>query len=231
MGTADGYVVALDGGQEDAEGYSRYDGKEATEEGAAEAVLDVVGRATAKLSVVVFLVYLCQRGLDKGAAGSEEGDNPHPDDGTGAAEAYGRGHTHDVARAHTAREGHGESLERRDARCLLVLTAAAKKQLDHLAEAAHLHKARAEREIERCYQTQRHHRGTPYPITDSIHRRHKPIVNIFHSVSDLKVQKYKYFSTSQFICIFASEKNTIKKNKKTCSTLRKSAPICCFSPS
>ena len=199
----------MDRGQEHTESDCRYDGKEGAEERTAEAILNIVGRATAELAVVVLLIYLCQRSLDKSAAGTEESNNPHPHNGPRSTEAYGRSHTDDIARSHTAREGHGESLERRDAWSLLVLSRTAKKQTDHLAKTPYLNKTGANREIECCYQTQRHQRGTPYPVVEGIHCRLKPITNSFHSVNDLKVQNYKFFVTSSNICIFAAEKNTI----------------------
>ena len=153
----------MDGGQEDAAGHGRQYGEEAAEKWTMEALLDIVGRSAAELPVVVFLIDLGQSGLDKGAAGTEEGDNPHPDDGSRTAEADGSGHTHDVARTHTSRQGHGKSLERGDAgfflrlrvfvttrlrvllsRCLDVSMSRCldtNQQSEHLAEAAYLYKA------------------------------------------------------------------------------------------
>ena len=80
-------------------------------------LLEVVRRAAAVLAGVrvALLVDLAERGLDEGRGGTEQGHDPHPEHGAGAAERDGRGDAADVAHADAAGERHHEGLEGRGA--------------------------------------------------------------------------------------------------------------------
>ena len=106
------YAVALHGWHEKTAGEGCNNGKDAAEQRAMQPFFNIIRRTAAKLSVVVFLVDLRQRGLDKSTARPEKGNNPHPHYCAGATEADGGGHTDNVARSHTSRQSHCESLER-----------------------------------------------------------------------------------------------------------------------
>jgi hypothetical protein len=81
----------------------------------AHRLLDVERRATAVLTFVFFLVDLAQRRFDVSGRGSQERDDPHPEDRTRAPEADRSGDARDVARADATGQRHRQRLERRDA--------------------------------------------------------------------------------------------------------------------
>ena len=153
-------AVAVDGRQTDGACHHRGHGKDHGQPRGVETFLDIVSRATAQLVAMVLLVDLCQTGLRVCRPGTEESDNPHPHHRTGAAEPYGQRHPYDVARSHAAGQRKGKGLERRDARALR--TVVLEEQTDHLGQMAHLHKARAEGEIEGCSKAQTDQWPAPY---------------------------------------------------------------------
>ena len=82
--------------------------------------------------------------FDVGGAGAEEGDGPHPEDGTRAAEEDGGGDAGDVAGADAATERHGEALERGDA---FLRRFAAEQLIDHVLDQPDLRELHPQREI------------------------------------------------------------------------------------
>ena len=113
---------------------------------------------------MVLLVDLGQACLGKGGACPEEGDNPHPHDGSRASETDGQCHTDDVAGAHAAREGEGEGLEGGDASPLG--TVVLEEETDHLGKVAHLHETGAEGEVESSGKAEPYERPTPYTFVE-----------------------------------------------------------------
>ena len=154
-----GNAVAVDGRQTESAGQNGGDGKDDGQPGAVEPFLDVVGGAATQLVAVMLFVNLCQAGFGIGGASPKECDNPHPDDGSGAAESDGQGHTDDVACAHATRKGEGESLEGGDAGTLAAVVL--EEQAHHLAQVAHLHKTGAKGEIECGSQAESYERPAP----------------------------------------------------------------------
>ena len=139
--------VGLNHAAEETERQRDGDGEEASEE-LAEAALkgrrDVVDRAALDVAVLfddAGLLGERRFRVDRGHA--EEGDDPHPEDGAGAAGQDRAGRADDVARADLSGDGGGERLERAHAAVMLL---AAKRQVaEHtvpaLFEAADLHEA------------------------------------------------------------------------------------------
>ena len=182
-GTAQRDAVALHRRQEDAASQCRQHREDGSEERRPQSFLDIVGWTTAELSVVVFLVNLCQSGLDKSAACTKEGYNPHPHDGSRAAKADGCSHTDDIACAHTTRQRHGERLKRRDAGFLAFVAHGAEQQSEHLAETTHLDKACPYRKIQSRQQAQADQCRAPHPSVDCLHYRCQITTERFHGCS------------------------------------------------
>ena len=142
---ADG--VGLHHAAEEAECQRDGDGEEAGEE-LAEAALkgrrDVVDRTALDVAVLfddAGLLGERRFRVDRGHA--EEGDDPHPEDGAGAAGQDRAGRADDVARTDLSGDGGGERLER--AHAAVMLLAAQRQVAEHavpaLFEAAQLHEA------------------------------------------------------------------------------------------
>ena len=105
---------------------------------------DVVHRAAVDGAVLVnYAGLLGQGGLRVDGGHAEEGDEPHPKDGSGAAGEDGAGSAHDVSGTHLSGNGGGQSLEGGHAAFLgaALEAQAAKGFLHGLTEAAHLHEA------------------------------------------------------------------------------------------
>ena len=134
-GVADG--IRLHGGQQQADGNNGRQRKDPCVPLLAHGFFDVIGGAAAELAFLLFLVDLAEGGLDVGRGRTEEGDDPHPEDRTGSAEADGRRDTGDVAGTDPARERNRQGLERGDTAIRFL---AGIQQPDHLAEEAHLDK-------------------------------------------------------------------------------------------
>ena len=77
-----------------------------------ESHLDVVGRTTVGVVGPLLLVDLRKRRLDEGGRATEGRDDPHPEDGAGAAKRHGRCHTGNVADAHARGRGDHQGAER-----------------------------------------------------------------------------------------------------------------------
>ncbi len=146
---ADG--VGLHHAAHEAERKDDGDGEEAREE-LSEAALkgrrDVIDRAAVDRAVLVDLPGgQRERRLGINGGHAEKGDDPHPEDGAGAAGQYSAGRADDVAGADLRGDGGGERLK--GAHAAFMLLAAEREIAEHaahpLAEAAHLHKARADR--------------------------------------------------------------------------------------
>ena len=149
---ADG--VGLHHAAEEAECQRDGDGEEAGEE-LAEAALkgrrDVVDRTALDVAVLFDDAGLLgERSFHADRDQPEEGDDQHAEDGAGAAGQDRAGRADDVARADLSGDGGGERLERAHAGLVLftVETELAEEAPPALAEAAHLHKLRADREIQ-----------------------------------------------------------------------------------
>ena len=119
------------------------DGEDVAQRVRLEEAADVVGRATAVLTVDLLLEELCHRTLDERGRRAQNGDHPHPKQCTGAAVEDGRGHARDVARTHTARNGHAEGLERGQTRFGFL---SVEQESHHVLDVPHLHEAQRDRE-------------------------------------------------------------------------------------
>ncbi len=106
---ADG--VRLHRREQQAYGEDGRDGEDPRVPFLAHGLLDVIRRAAAELALVFFLVDLAERRFDVGGCRAEERDDPHPEDGTGAAETDCCGDAGDVAGADAARQRHRQRLE------------------------------------------------------------------------------------------------------------------------
>ena len=146
---ADG--VGLHHAPHEAERKDDSDGEKAREE-LAEAALeggrDVIDRAAVDRAVFIDLPGgQRERRLGVNGRHAEKGDDPHPENRAGAAGQNRAGRADDVAGADLRGNSGGERLK--GAHAARVLLAAERKIAEHaahtLAEAAHLHKARADR--------------------------------------------------------------------------------------
>ena len=154
--------VGLHHAAEEAEREDDGDGEEAGEE-LAEAALkgrrDVVNGAALDRAVLFDDAGLLGEGgfrVDRGHA--EEGDEPHPEDGAGAAGQDRAGRADDVARTDLGGDGGGERLER--AHAAVMLLAAQRQVAEHavpaLFEAADLYEAGLDRVPEAHADEQEH---------------------------------------------------------------------------
>lgn len=109
---ADG--VALDGALGEGEGENHEYCEEDTHPRLTETIFHVIGGTAVESAIALALVELCESGLDERYGGAEERKNPHPEYGTGTADAYRRGDASEIARADAAGEGDEEGLEGRD---------------------------------------------------------------------------------------------------------------------
>jgi len=116
------------------------------------------------LVAVVLFVDLGQAGFGIGCAGTEEGDDPHPDYGAGTAETDGQCHADDVAGAHPAGKCEGEGLEGGDAGPFGAVVL--EEEPYHFGEVAYLHKSGAEGEIECRCEAQAYERPAPYIVVE-----------------------------------------------------------------
>ena len=84
-----------------------------------------------------------QRGLSVNGCHAKEGDDPHPEDGAGAAHQDGAAGADDVTGTHLGGDGRGQSLERGHTTFLLATAQGqvAEYLLHAFAEAADLHEA------------------------------------------------------------------------------------------
>ena len=158
-GVSDG--VGLDHVAHEAQGQDDGDGEEAGQElaeAALEGRLDIVDGTAGDMAVLVCgLELLCQHGLAVDGGHAEEGGDPHPEDGAGAAGVQGGGAAGDVAGAHLGGDGGGQSLEGAHALLAGLFAAegeAAEQAAPALAELADLDKPGTDRVIDTGEQQQ-----------------------------------------------------------------------------
>ena len=146
QGVGDG--VGLHRVEAHAEGHGNEDGEERGRLGIAEAVLDVVGGAAAEAAGerIAYLVDLGERAFHKAGSGAEQSDDPHPEDGAGAAYHDSDGDAGDVAHTHTGSGTDAEGLEGADMTAFLAGTFL--EQAAHFTEHGKLGEFDACREIQ-----------------------------------------------------------------------------------
>ena len=120
------------------------------------------------------LVLLRENRLAVDGGHAEEGGNPHPEDGTGAAGGQSRGAAGDVAGANLGGDGGGQSLEGTHAVLACVLTEkldVAEDPAHTLAECPNLDEVRAEGEVDAAAekQEQKHKPLVPQDVIDGCH--------------------------------------------------------------
>ena len=104
--------VALHGTLRIGEREDHQDGEQHAHPRFLEPVLHVIRGASVERAVAFPLVELREGGLDKCNSGAEQGEDPHPEHGPRAADAYGRRHSGKIARADAAGQGDEEGLQR-----------------------------------------------------------------------------------------------------------------------
>ncbi len=111
----------------------------------AKPLLHVVGWAATVVAILILdLVELGQSAFDEGGRHTDKGDKPHPEDGAGATQIDGDGHTGQIAGADPGGKAGAESLKGGDAG--VVRFAAVFQHGEHVAEVADLDKTQAEGE-------------------------------------------------------------------------------------
>ena len=117
-------------------------GEDFAPQGRSQTVLDVVGRAPAEGEVPAALLEdLGERGLHEAGGHADEGDDPHPEQGSGTAGHNGQGDSGDVPDADSRGQSHGEGLEGGDT--ALRTGARPGQRVDHGAEVAQLNQVGA----------------------------------------------------------------------------------------
>ena len=217
-------AVALHWRQKQATSQHRNDGKQHTEPFAVQTFFNVISRTTAELALVLLFVNLRQSSLGESRTSTQEGNDPHPDDGTWAAIADSRGHAHDVTCTHASRQGHGESLKRGDARLLALVRR--EKQFGHLTQTAHLHEARADGEIQARQEANRHQCRTPHPAADRIY-------DLFHCICRFEGSKIGIFDAkptkpAKSYLVKQASKSRFKASVSMCCPMKTS--FCMRSP-
>ena len=99
------------------------------------------------MMLLPLLEQLGERRFDEGRSGAQQRDDPHPEDGAGAADGDGGSHAGQVPGAYARSHADGEGLERGYMLLPVVLSRGIAQQPEHLADHAELHAPRAEREI------------------------------------------------------------------------------------
>ena len=127
------------------------DGDEQCEElgdaGLFQGVLDIVGRAAVEGSVTARqLVDLCQGALDEAGRAADEGDDPHPEDGAGAARDDGNRHAGNIADADAGGRAYAKGLKGADLFVRGLAADAFREQAQHFRQHTHLYELRAQRE-------------------------------------------------------------------------------------
>ena len=155
-----GHVADAEGGDE----------TEHTEDGGepaptlAEAVLDVVHRAADPVALLVaFTVLHGEQNLGILGDHAEQGGDPHPEHGAGAAGHDCAGNAGNIARADGGGERGGHSLERRDlsVTCLLPLEDFTKSVSHPVADPGKLNETYADAQVHACADQKNQHDGTP----------------------------------------------------------------------
>ena len=159
-----------------AEGHGNQYGKEGAHPGLLQTFLHVVGRSSHKRVFAFFLVKLGQGRLDKRTGGSEQGDNPHPEDGSRPAYGNGGGNTRQVSCAYTAGYRDGECLERRNVLGAVVAPRGVGQQAYHFLDHAELDKAGFQREPDGASQQEGDEKIGPKDVVDKVDCLHKGCV-------------------------------------------------------
>ena len=127
----------------------------------AQAVFNVVHGAAYQLPTLVPLpVENGQGHLEELGAHTQQGGDPHPEHGAGAADGNGAGYARNVARAHSGGKGGAHRLERGDGTVagLFLLEHPADGAAQGIGELADLQKARAEAQVQ-SHADDAHHGG------------------------------------------------------------------------
>ena len=141
------YRIALNRIESKAESNRYQHGKNHSHPSFLQSFLHIICRSADIGVLAPCLEQLGQSGLDKCTAGSEQGDNPHPEYSTRTAYSYCSGHTGKVSRAHPACQRNGKCLKRRNMLLVAVdFNGRVAKQSYHLANHAKLHKPRLDTE-------------------------------------------------------------------------------------
>ena len=171
---------------DEAEGDDDRNGEEHRQLPAAEALGDVVGRAAGDVALIVLgLVGLGEHGFCEDGGHAEEGRDPHPEDGAGAAHGDGRGRSGEVAGADLRGDGRGEGLEGAHAvfaRPFAVQGQPAERRFDHKAEPADLDEVQFQRKVDAYAAQQRNEAvhapqkavDVGYELSQLIHRFFPP---------------------------------------------------------
>ena len=120
-GLCDG--VGLEGVIDQAEGKDDGDREKNAERAPAQPALHIISRPAAVRIAIADLPQLRQGGFHKGGRAAEEGDDPHPEDGTRTAQRNGHRDAGHVAGAHARGSRDGKCLKCGDspASCALIL--------------------------------------------------------------------------------------------------------------
>ena len=111
----------------------------------AKALLHVISRAATVVAILILnFVKLGQGAFDEGGRHADKGDQPHPEDGTGATQIDGNSHTGQVASAHAGGKTGAERLKRGDAS--IVRFTAVFQHGKHVAKVTDLDKTQSESE-------------------------------------------------------------------------------------
>ena len=134
--------VGLDHDDGEAAGEDRQSREGDTQGAAAHPARHVVGGPAAEGAVgVTDLEHLGQGRLEEGGGHPDQGDHPHPEDRTGAAQDEGGGHSEDITDAHAGGQGDREGLEGGDAS--LSPGTRSGHLAEHVRQAAELHETGA----------------------------------------------------------------------------------------
>ena len=106
--------VALHRVEGETECHGDQHGEEDAHPAFAQSAFHVVGRAADIGVPPLAFVELGEGRFDEGTRRTQQGDDPHPEDGARPARDDGRGHTHDVAGANGARQRRAHALELAD---------------------------------------------------------------------------------------------------------------------
>ena len=136
----------------------------------AHAVADVEHRAAGNLALLVDGAEFDGQEAFRILRGhAEEGSDPHPEDGAGAADLDGRGDADDVARADRGGEGDAEGFEARDVTASVVLCL--EDQLERLRQAEDLQELQADGQVDTRADEQCDERRAPHEGVDGIEYR------------------------------------------------------------
>ena len=155
---------------DEAAGNGQCHGEEACEKFAEltlEGVLDVIDGTAADLAVFMNDArFLCEDCFDVVGCHAEEGDDPHPEDGTRTADENCAADAYDITRADLRRNGGRQCLERGKTGIALVLLG--KYRAESRAEAADLNEFRSDGKIKTCRNEQEYQYVARHIVIDVI---------------------------------------------------------------